>query len=73
MLVTSNNQLQDMITYVKRNQPAAFFEELEKINDSDKRAIKRVIDEGWYEEFDRYDSDVCEEFIRIYEATCEGR
>ena len=34
---------------------------------SDKNAIISVIRSGWYEDFCRYDSDVCEQFIRIYE------
>lgn len=35
--------------------------------DEYRRAVARVLKEGWYEGFDRYDSDVAERFIRAYE------
>ena len=34
---------------------------------SDRQAVQDVLSEGWYERFDRYDSDVCEKFIVAYE------
>ena len=33
----------------------------------DRASIRRVLHEGFVEAFDRYDSDVCEKFIRAYE------
>ena len=37
-----------------------------KTNNSDFMAIKDVLDDSYYERFDRYDSDVVEQFIIIY-------
>lgn len=45
---------------------------LEKTNFSDRNAINHCIDECWYETFERYDSDVCEQFISLYEKYKEG-
>ena len=33
----------------------------------DNDAIREVLRSGYYETFDRYDSDVCEQFIRAFE------
>lgn len=39
----------------------------EYMSGSDYLALGHVISEGWYETFDRYDSDLCEQFLTIYE------
>lgn len=36
-------------------------------NSEDGRAIKTALSEGWYEAFMRYDSDVMEQFITMFE------
>lgn len=62
-----NNQIQDMIERCRANKVLCK-SVLDQISDySDWRAIQHVISEGWYETFDRYDSDVCEQFITAYE------
>lgn len=60
----SNNDLQAMIVYIRDNCKKEFFDSMEE--NSDNRAIKSVIDKGYYEEFNRYDSEVAEKFIRYY-------
>lgn len=42
--------------------------EREYISESDLAAIKDCIEDGLYESFEAYDSDVCEQFISVYEA-----
>lgn len=66
MYTTEN--IQDMIQEARANKEQ-FFKHIDSagISISDKSAIKNVINEGWYEEFDRYDSAVCEHFIDIFE------
>jgi len=64
----NNDDIQDMITKAKKDMDS-FYKAIDSygISNSDKNAIKSVINSGWYEDFDRYDSAVCEHFIRIYE------
>lgn len=63
------NEVQDMISTLLNNGDLmkVFCKNLENTNASDRMAIMSVLREGWYEEFDRYDSDVCEQFITLYE------
>lgn len=46
------------------------FKELAKsrMSAKDYQALEHVLNEQYYEVFDRYDSDVCEQFIEIYEG-----
>ena len=69
----TNDEIQDMIQTAKTYKKQ-FFEQIDsaEISILDKDAIKNVINEGWYEEFDRYDSAVCEYFIEIFETFQEG-
>ena len=69
----NSDQIQDMITTLKSDNARLkiFCERLEKVNADDRIAIMDVIRDGWYERFDRYDSDVCETFIRLYEEVME--
>lgn len=63
----NNDDIQNMIDEVKDNKE--FFKAVDQsgICEEDKIAIMDVLDSGWYEDFDRYDSAVCEYFITIYE------
>ena len=67
----SNEQVQEMIVSVNRDC-AGFEPFLGKINQRDQAAIRDVLSDGSVERFDRYDSDVCEEFIRAYETYKKG-
>ncbi len=62
----TNDELQDMLSTVKKDE--ALREKLFELtaHSSDAAAIRHCISEGWYEAFDRYDSDVCEQFIAAY-------
>ena len=63
----TNDMLQEMINKVNSNDDLKQ-RILGRIKfDDDHRAIERVLKEGWYEAFDRYDSDVAEKFIRAYQ------
>jgi len=63
----TNDDIQDMIKECNSN-PELKEKVVNQIsNDRDRAAIISVLKEGWYEEFDRYDSDVCEQFITAYE------
>ena len=62
----TNDILQSMITNTNRN-PEQAAELLDLItNDRDRGAITVVLSDGYYEAFDRYDSDVAEQFITAY-------
>ena len=65
-MLYNNDQIQDMITKVK-NDPNLRKKVIQNIPEWDKRHVQDVLDDGWYERFDRYDSAVCDEFIRAYE------
>ena len=62
----TNNDLQRMIEFINNNQVIRddFIKRLPK--NADGRAIEDVLDDGYYERFDRYDSDVAEQFIDMY-------
>ena len=64
----NSNDIQEMLTKAKTNKDR-FFKEIDNsgISALDKESIKSVINDGWYESFDRYDSAVCEYFIDIFE------
>ena len=60
------NDIQNMIEKVNAEGTAEQI--LDHITDHDKAAVREVLRSGYYEDFDRYDSDVCEQFILAYEA-----
>ncbi len=66
-ILYESDDIQQMLAEVKGSELFGDLIDKSSISDSDKRAIRAVVSEGWYEEFDRYDSVVCEHFIRIYE------
>ena len=67
----TNEDIQEIITKV-RNDLGLSKKVLDQITDySDWKAVQNVIDDGWYEAFDRYDSDVCEQFIKAYEQATQ--
>ena len=72
----NNDDIQRMITAVKRDKElcAKLFEQLAIMGVcmSDTVAIGHVLKDGWYETFCRYDSAVCDHFIRAYELA-KGR
>lgn len=73
--ILNNDQLQKMIQYLTEvdNRTDLFlFVASHKTNKSDLMAMKDVLDDGYYERFDRYDSDVAEQFITIYQQLKES-
>lgn len=64
----NNDDIQNMLQIAKANKKQ-FFAQIDnaKISPYDKLAIESVVNDGWYEAFDKYDSAVCEYFIRIFE------
>jgi len=73
----NNDDIQNMIEAVESN-PEPFFNAMNSkvVNNTlsfrDAEAMRHVVKEGWYEVFERYDSDVCERFIRIFESVAES-
>lgn len=69
----SDNDIQEMIDNLLNDKCLRdeFNEELEIMSPSDRVAIRDVLSDGYVERFDRYDSDVCEQFISIYESVTE--
>ena len=66
----SNDDIQDMIEEV--NKSARLKENvLNHFSGSDLFAMRDVLNDGCYERFDRYDSDVCEQFIKAYEVEAQ--
>lgn len=65
--IYSNDDIQDMITAVNDDQKLKE-KVLGHFSGNDLHAMQDVLNDGWYERFDRYDSDICEQFIRAYEA-----
>lgn len=58
------NKITEDVDYKKR-----FLKKTEDFcNNSDYLSICNVISEGYYEAFDGYDSDVCEQFLTIFES-----
>lgn len=71
----NNNQIQQMLQYlneIKNRKDVFLFVASHKTNKSDLMAMKDVLDDGYYERFDRYDSDVTEQFITIYQQLKES-
>ncbi len=67
-MMYNNDQIQEMIT-VCHNDPDRKRAILSRIRDlRDRESIRYAINEGYYEAFDRFDSDVCEQFITAYET-----
>ena len=62
-----NDDLNMMVSYIKddKTRYTYFCKYLD--NSTDSRAIRAVLDEGWYEAFMKYDSDVMDQFIILYE------
>lgn len=67
----NNDDIQEMLDSLKNPKHFKGLD-FKDVSDSDKRAILRVIEDGYYETFDRYDSDVCEQFIRVYNEYSEN-
>ena len=67
----NNDQIQEMIT-VCHNDPDRKKAVLSQIKDQrDRDSVRYVINDGYYEAFDRFDSDVCEQFLTAYETVYE--
>lgn len=65
--IYNNDDIQNMLVECHNNETLTT-NILDQIrSDTDRAAIQRAINEKYYEVFDRYDSDVCERFIRAYE------
>lgn len=63
----NNSDLQEMLEYLKDSSKRAIFLKNLSCSNADRLAIEDCIEEGYYERFDRYDSDVCEIFIHTIE------
>lgn len=66
----SSKDIQDIITRLNGDKElkTEFISRVCKYcNNSDSLAIKDVLSDGCYERFDRYDSDVCEQFLTVWE------
>ena len=66
MKIYNNDDIQEMIKETKSDEKLRNAI-LAQLSGRDKAAVEDVLAEGWYERFDRYDSDVCEQFITAYE------
>ena len=62
----TSEDLDNALQYVKA-RPYLIEQILTNISVSDRGAVRNVIADGWAEAFDRYDSDVAEQFIVAYE------
>lgn len=65
----SNRDLDEAISFItaRSDRKSMFLIEFrQKTNLKDFNAVKAVLDEGYAEYFDRYDSDVAEHFISMY-------
>ena len=65
----NSNQIQKMIDRLKKDESLlkTFCTRLEKINSQDRAAIMTVLKEGHAELFNRYDSSISEQFVKLYE------
>lgn len=66
----TNNDIQKILDLLSNNTEyrTKFLQvAFNQLNNSDYFAITNVIKQGYYEAFDRYDSDVCEQFLHVYE------
>ena len=66
----NGDDIQRMLSYLKANKSARakFQKSLKGYSEQDISHINFVIDECYAEEFDRYDSAVCEEFLNTFES-----
>lgn len=66
--IFDSDDVQLMIEQVNKYKTVreCLFSHLKTISAADRGAIKAVLEDGHYERFDRYDSDVCEQFIRAF-------
>lgn len=64
--IYDNEDVQKMLNYSHYNGIAkhVFSQEIKGYSHADKEAMLYAINEAWYEAFDRYDSAVCDSFIR---------
>lgn len=67
--IYDNEDVQKMLNYLHYNtiSKAIFINKIKDYNTADKQGMLYAIDEAWYEAFDRYDSAVCDSFIRSFE------
>ncbi len=65
----SDDDLQDILSFINNNEDykKSFIKEFKKEYPNDFNALLSVLEEGWYEEFYRFDSSVAEEFVRVYQ------
>ena len=63
----NNDAIQRMLDDCKKNKSLANKILKQMPNDVDRRALASVFQSGWVEDFDRYDSAVCEYFIGLYD------
>lgn len=68
----NNDDIQRMLSECKKNSNLKD-DVLRQFDGGDLMAVEDVIMDGYYERFDRYDSDVCEKFITAYEKAKVGR
>lgn len=65
------NDIQSMLEFLRAKaelkEYRLFQNYINRLSLSDANAIREVIAECWAERFDRYDSDVAEQFIRIFD------
>ena len=52
----------------KVNNDGTFYAVVDCISDEDWQSVSSVLRSGFAENFDRYDSDVCEQFISAYKS-----
>lgn len=65
-MIYSNDDVQKVIEQVNADSDLKS-RILSHLNVVDRNAVCDVLQDGWYERFDRYDSDVCENFLLYYE------
>ena len=67
--IYDNNDVQKMLNFLHYNKTAKnfFFTAIIGFSVPDKRAMLHAVDEAWYEVFDRYDSAVCDYFVKSFE------
>lgn len=65
------NDIQAMLEFLRAKaemkEYRLFLNYVNRLSPSDANAVREVIEECWAECFDRYDSDVAEQFIRIFD------
>ena len=67
-IMYTSHDIQKMISEVKTDPNFLDLLNNSGISGADKAAIAHVLKTGWFETFDRYDSAVCEQFIRLYKT-----